>query len=116
MFILKAQGICWKDRRGVALGQQSKGIHWVDLFIAWWRHHKPPEMGAYERLSEFFLFYLRFRFETLTVSYSGLNQPILACNTSFPLKIQSWKAAHLPTLEIRVEQGGIVPVRSEHWK
>ena len=68
MFILKAQGICWKDRRGVALGQQSKGIHWVDLFIAWWRHHKPPEVGAYGRLSDFFLFYLRFPFETMTVS------------------------------------------------
>ena len=27
-------------------------------------------------------------FETLNVSYSGLNQPILACNTSFPLKIK----------------------------
>ena len=26
---------------------------------------------------------------------------------------QSWKAAHLPTLEIRVEQGGIVPVGFE---
>ena len=27
--------------------------------------------------------------------------------------VQSWKAAHLPTLEIRVEQGGIVPVGFE---
>ena len=27
-------------------------------------------------------------FETLNVSYSGLNQPILTCNTSFPLKIK----------------------------
>ena len=27
--------------------------------------------------------------------------------------VQSWKAAHLPTLEFRVEQVGIVPVGSE---
>ena len=30
--------------------------------------------------------------------------------------VQSWKAAHLPTLEIRVEQGGIVPVGFELYE
>ena len=30
--------------------------------------------------------------------------------------VQSWKAAHLPTLEIRVEQGGIVPVVFELYE
>ena len=33
----------------------------------------------------------------------------------YPVGVQSWKAAHLPTLEFRVEQGEIAPVGSELW-
>ena len=36
-----------------------------------------------------------------------------SCNEYNTVGVQSWKAAHLPTLEFRVEQGGIVPVGSE---
>ena len=52
-----------------------------------------------------------------------ISQKVSFYNLSASNIIQSWKAAHLSTLEIRVEQGGIVPVESDfsiftdfaHW-
>ena len=42
---------------------------------------------------------------------------IILITNNYDLKntvaVQSWKAAHLPTLEIRVEQGGIVLIFSD---
>ena len=52
------------------------------------------------------LFLQKFTFVTLMIWYKSLFIKALPAQPLTYVGVQSWKAAHLPTLEIQVEQGG----------
>ena len=84
VMILKRQGVAWVDRQGVPLGTKSKGIHWVHMFIAWWRVYNPRHTDSYRLLYEFFTFVAFFPWKH---SYVDLKSPtVIRARTAYEEK------------------------------
>jgi len=83
----KRFGFCWKKKGPI--GKQLKGVHWVMLVVAWWRHcgaearAASREVGSHELLEMVLRFYADFDFEASSI-YPFLAAPMFRREYPWP--------------------------------